>query len=79
MRSSGSASGARSKKGQAQAMIRIITAPKKNRGYFGALQLGDMVNGTLVYAGRAGTGFDEKKQYTPTPHASWLVTVGATL
>ncbi|MEO8338068.1 MAG: non-homologous end-joining DNA ligase, partial [bacterium] len=38
-----------------------FTAPKKNRGHFGALQLGDMVNGTLVYAGRAGTGFDERK------------------
>ncbi len=38
-----------------------FTAPKKNRGHFGALQLGDMVDGTLVYAGRAGTGFDEKK------------------
>ncbi|MDB4893364.1 MAG: ligase [Gemmatimonadetes bacterium] len=38
-----------------------FTAPKKNRSSFGALQLGDMVDGTLVYAGRAGTGFDEKK------------------
>ncbi len=37
-----------------------FTAPKKNRRHFGALQLADMVDGTLVYAGRAGTGFDEK-------------------
>ena len=37
-----------------------FTAPKRSRGYFGALQLADMVDGQLVYAGRAGTGFDEK-------------------
>ena len=36
-----------------------FTAPKRSRGYFGALQLADMVDGQLVYAGRAGTGFDE--------------------
>jgi bifunctional non-homologous end joining protein LigD len=36
------------------------TAPRKSRGHFGALQLADMVDGTLVYAGRAGTGFDDK-------------------
>jgi bifunctional non-homologous end joining protein LigD len=35
------------------------TAPKKGRGYFGALQLADYVNGQLVYAGRVGTGFDD--------------------
>ncbi len=35
------------------------TAPKGGRGHFGALQLADMVNGTLTYAGRAGTGFDD--------------------
>ena len=38
-----------------------FTAPKRSRGHFGALQLGDMVGGTLVYAGRAGTGFDDAK------------------
>ena len=37
-----------------------FTAPKRSRGYFGALQLADMVDGQLVYAGRAGTGFDDK-------------------
>ncbi|CAN5893517.1 DNA ligase D [soil metagenome] len=37
-----------------------FTAPKRSRGHFGALQLADMVDGQLVYAGRAGTGFDEK-------------------
>jgi bifunctional non-homologous end joining protein LigD len=36
-----------------------FTAPKRSRGHFGALQLADMVGGTLTYAGRAGTGFDE--------------------
>ena len=37
-----------------------FTAPRRSRRYFGALQLADMVDGQLVYAGRAGTGFDEK-------------------
>ena len=37
-----------------------FTEPKKSRGYFGALQLADYVDGTLVYAGRVGTGFNEK-------------------
>jgi bifunctional non-homologous end joining protein LigD len=37
-----------------------FTAPKRSRGHFGALQLADMVNGQLVYAGRVGTGFNEK-------------------
>ena len=37
-----------------------FTAPKRSRGYLGALQLADVVDGQLVYAGRAGTGFDEK-------------------
>ena len=37
-----------------------FTAPKGGRGHFGALQLADMVNGTLTYAGRAGTGFDDE-------------------
>ncbi|MEO5568131.1 MAG: DNA ligase D [Gemmatimonadaceae bacterium] len=35
------------------------TEPKKSRGHFGALQLADYVNGSLVYAGRVGTGFNE--------------------
>ena len=38
-----------------------FTAPKRSRGYFGALQLADLVDGQLVYAGRAGTGFDDAK------------------
>jgi bifunctional non-homologous end joining protein LigD len=38
-----------------------FTAPKRSRSHIGALQLADMVDGTLVYAGRAGTGFDEAK------------------
>jgi bifunctional non-homologous end joining protein LigD len=36
------------------------TAPKGTRGGFGALQLADWVEGELVYAGRAGSGFSEK-------------------
>jgi bifunctional non-homologous end joining protein LigD len=36
-----------------------FTAPKGGRGSFGALQLADMVNGQLTYAGRVGTGFNE--------------------
>jgi bifunctional non-homologous end joining protein LigD len=36
-----------------------FTEPKKSRGYFGALQLADYVDGTLAYAGRVGTGFNE--------------------
>jgi bifunctional non-homologous end joining protein LigD len=38
-----------------------FTAPKRSRAHIGALQLADMVNGQLVYAGRAGTGFDDAK------------------
>ena len=38
-----------------------FTAPKGTRGGFGALQLGDWVEGELVYAGRAGSGFSEKQ------------------
>jgi bifunctional non-homologous end joining protein LigD len=34
------------------------TKPKGTRSHLGALQLADWVNGTLVYAGRVGTGFD---------------------
>lgn len=37
------------------------TAPKKSRGGFGALMLGDWVEGELVYAGRAGSGFSDKQ------------------
>jgi bifunctional non-homologous end joining protein LigD len=37
-----------------------FTAPKGNRGAFGALQIADIVGGELVYAGRVGTGFNEK-------------------
>ena len=36
-----------------------FTAPKGSRSHMGALQLADLVNGTLVYAGRVGTGFDD--------------------
>ncbi|HUQ98518.1 MAG TPA: DNA ligase D, partial [Gemmatimonadaceae bacterium] len=36
-----------------------FTAPGGSRSHLGALQLADMVNGTLVYAGRVGTGFNE--------------------
>jgi len=38
-----------------------FTAPKGSRGGFGALQLGDRVEGELVYAGRAGSGFSDKQ------------------
>jgi bifunctional non-homologous end joining protein LigD len=38
-----------------------FSAPKGQRGGFGALQLADYVNGELVYAGRAGTGFSDKQ------------------
>ena len=38
-----------------------FTAPKRSRSHIGALQLADIVDGQLVYAGRAGTGFDEAK------------------
>ena len=37
-----------------------FTEPKGARSHLGALQLADMVNGRLVYAGRVGTGFDDK-------------------
>ena len=36
-----------------------FTEPRGSRSGFGALQLADYVNGTLTYAGRAGTGFSE--------------------
>ena len=38
-----------------------FTAPKGSRGGFGALQLGEYVDGELVYAGRAGSGFSDKQ------------------
>ena len=37
-----------------------FTEAKGSRHHFGALQLGDYVNDTLVYAGRVGTGFSEE-------------------
>jgi bifunctional non-homologous end joining protein LigD len=36
-----------------------FTDPKGSRSHMGALQLADMVNGSLVYAGRVGTGFND--------------------
>jgi bifunctional non-homologous end joining protein LigD len=36
-----------------------FTAPMGTRSHLGALQLADFVNGSLVYAGRVGTGFDQ--------------------
>ena len=36
-----------------------FTKPKGSRSHLGALQLADWVNGTLVYAGRVGTGFND--------------------
>ncbi len=39
-----------------------FTEGKGSRQHFGALQLADMVGGTLVYAGRAGTGFGRPQQ-----------------
>ena len=36
-----------------------FTKPKRSRSHIGALQLGDYVNGALVYAGRVGTGFND--------------------
>jgi bifunctional non-homologous end joining protein LigD len=36
-----------------------FTEPKGSRSGFGALQLADCIGGTLVYAGRVGTGFTE--------------------
>jgi bifunctional non-homologous end joining protein LigD len=38
-----------------------FTPPKGSRGGFGALQLADYVEGALVYAGRAGSGFSDKQ------------------
>jgi len=36
-----------------------FTEPKGSRSHIGALQLADMVDGSLVYAGRVGTGFND--------------------
>jgi bifunctional non-homologous end joining protein LigD len=36
-----------------------FTAPAGSRAHLGALQLADHVSGSLVYAGRVGTGFDQ--------------------
>jgi bifunctional non-homologous end joining protein LigD len=36
-----------------------FTQPKGSRSHLGALQLADMVGGSLVYAGRVGTGFND--------------------
>ncbi len=36
-----------------------FTNPRGSRLHLGALQLADMVNGQLVYAGRVGTGFND--------------------
>ena len=36
-----------------------FTAPRGSRSHLGALQVADWVNGTLVYAGRVGTGFND--------------------
>jgi bifunctional non-homologous end joining protein LigD len=40
-------------------VIAGFTAPKGSRSHIGALQLADAVDGTLVYAGRVGTGFND--------------------
>jgi bifunctional non-homologous end joining protein LigD len=37
-----------------------FTKPRGSRSSLGALQLGDYVNGELVYAGRVGTGFTDE-------------------
>jgi bifunctional non-homologous end joining protein LigD len=37
-----------------------FTQPSGSRSHFGALQLADYVNDTLVYAGRVGTGFSDE-------------------
>ena len=38
-----------------------FTAPGGSRAHLGALQLADYVDGSLVYAGRVGTGFDQAR------------------
>jgi bifunctional non-homologous end joining protein LigD len=65
-----------------------FTAPKRSRIGIGALQLADYVDGALVYAGRAGTGFNDgllkelKERLDPTirntpPCAGPIVTRGS--
>lgn len=41
-----------------EAIITGFTSPRGGRKYFGALVLGTMVNGKLVYAGHTGSGFN---------------------
>jgi bifunctional non-homologous end joining protein LigD len=38
-----------------------FTSPKGSRGGFGALHLGEYVDGALTYTGRVGSGFSEKQ------------------
>ena len=38
-----------------------FTEPQGGRGGFGALQLADLIDGRFVYAGRVGTGFDDRQ------------------
>jgi bifunctional non-homologous end joining protein LigD len=38
-----------------------FTEPRGGRGGFGALQLADMIDGKFIYAGRVGTGFDDRQ------------------
>jgi bifunctional non-homologous end joining protein LigD len=44
---------------EADFVIVGYTQPKGSRGHIGAVQLADIVSGSLVYAGRAGTGFSD--------------------
>ena len=39
----------------------VFTSPKGSRGGFGALHLGEYVDGALTYTGRVGSGFSEKQ------------------
>lgn len=64
-----------------------FTAPEGSRGGFGALHLGDYVDGKLTYAGRAGSGFNSaqlkevhaqlEKLLRPTPPVVGPVPKGA--
>lgn len=40
-------------------IIAGFTQPRGSRSHLGALHLADLVDGSLVYAGRVGTGFDD--------------------
>ncbi|HEX8357282.1 MAG TPA: non-homologous end-joining DNA ligase, partial [Segetibacter sp.] len=42
-----------------EVIIAGFTAPRGGRKYFGALVLGTMAEGKLIYAGHTGSGFDE--------------------